>query len=278
MSNPYDREPIADYLARQRLDGKVAVVIGAGRGIGRQSAHALAQAGARVACVDLEAALAETVASEVAGVAFSADVRQAPEVETLFAGIEAQLGPVSIVVDVVGASEGRQISDLDPEFLERTFDLNLFQAIHVTRVAGRHMSMSGGGAIVLIGSSAGIASLPNQIAYGAAKAALHHFVEGAASELGHAGVRVNAIAPGYIRTQRMLDRFRPEQWAEVAVNTPLQRAGDTADIAGLVLFLAQDLSGYVTGQVLLADGGMLCPPRVMQATSRRQIAGILVND
>jgi NAD(P)-dependent dehydrogenase (short-subunit alcohol dehydrogenase family) len=278
MPVQYDSEPIPDFSARQRLDGKIAVVIGAGRGIGRQTAHAFAQAGARVACVDVETTFAEAVAFEVAGAAFSADVRDAPEVEALFSKIEAEVGPPSIVIDIVGASEGRPLSGLDPAFLQRTFELNLFQAIHVTRVAGRHMAMSGGGAIVLIGSSAGIASLPNQIGYGAAKAALHHFVKGAASELGHAGVRVNGIAPGYVRTQRMLERFDPEKWAEVAVNTPLQRVGETADIAGIALFLAQDLSGYVTGQVLLADGGMLCPPRVMQGASRRQIAGILVNE
>ena len=135
------------------------------------------------------------------------------------------------------------------------------------------MANRGSGSIVLIGSSAGIASLPNQIAYGAAKAALHHFVAGAASELGHRGIRVNAIAPGYVRTERMVERFAAEQWAEVERNTPLQRAGSTADIAGLALFLMQDLSSYVTGQVLLADGGMLNPPRIMSASSARQIAG-----
>jgi len=173
----------------------------------------------------------------------------------------------------VGASDGRPLAGFDADFLTRTFELNLFQAIHVTRVAAERMAKGGGGSVVLIGSSAGFASLPNQIAYGAAKAALHHFVGGAASELGHRGIRVNAIAPGYVRTERMVERFAAEQWDEVERNTPLQRAGTTSDIAGLALFLMQDLSSYVTGQVLLADGGMLNPPRVMSASSARQIAG-----
>ena len=145
-------------------------------------------------------------------------------------------------------------------------------------VAADRMARHGGGAVVLIGSSAGFASLPDQIAYGAAKAALHHFARGAASEVGHRGVRVNAIAPGYVRTERMLARFAAGQWSEVELGTPLQRAGTTADIAGIALFLVQDVSSYLNGQVILADGGMLNPPRIMRASSERQIAGRPRND
>jgi NAD(P)-dependent dehydrogenase (short-subunit alcohol dehydrogenase family) len=269
----FDVETVADYSARLKLDGRVVAVVGAGRGIGRQTCHALTQAGARVACVDVDMRFAQKVADEVGGQPFRADVRHEAAVVGVFDEIEASFGRLDGVVDIVGASDGRTLGDFDADFLSRTFDLNLFQAIHVTRVAAERMAKGGGGSIVLIGSSAGFANLPNQIAYGAAKAALHHFVGGAASELGHRGIRVNAIAPGYVRTERMLERFGPEQWDEVQRNTPLQRAGTTADIAGLALFLMQDLSSYVTGQVLLADGGMLNPPRVMSASSARQIAG-----
>lgn len=278
MHSDFDTEQVPDYVLRQRLDGRVAVVVGAGRGIGRQTAHALAQAGARVACIDLESSFADKVAAEVGGQGFAADVRSEAQVTAVFDTIVARMGVPAAVVDIVGASERRALGDIDAEFLTRTFELNLFQAIHVTRVAAAHMGRAGGGAVVLIGSSAGVASLPDQIGYGAAKAALHHFVRGAAAEVGHKGVRVNAVAPGYVRTERMVARFGPGQWAEVAGNTPLQRAGATPDIAGLALFLVQDLSGYVTGQVILADGGMLVPPRVMRTTSARQIAGLLLND
>jgi len=269
----FDGEAVPDYGARLRLDGQVVAVIGAGRGIGRQTCHALAQAGARVACVDVDMRFAQKVADEIGSRAFCADVRHEDAVVEVFDEIETGFGRLDGVVDIVGASDGRPLGDFDADFLSRTFELNLFQAIHVTRVAAERMAKGGGGSIVLIGSSAGFASLPNQIAYGAAKAALHHFVGGAASELGHRGIRVNAIAPGYVRTERMVERFAPEQWDEVERNTPLQRAGTTSDIAGLALFLMQDLSSYVTGQVLLADGGMLNPPRVMSASSARQIAG-----
>lgn len=272
-----DAEAIADYCALQRLDGRVAVVVGAGRGIGRQTSHALAQAGARLACIDVDRDSAERVAAEVGGAAFAVDVRREREVEAVFDAIIAEMGSVDVVVDIVGASEGRPLPEIDAAFLERTFELNFHQAVHVTRVAADRMA-GAGGSIVLVGSSAGLASLPNQIAYGAAKAALHQFVRGAASEVGHLGVRVNAVAPGYVRTERMLARFGDERWREVETNTPLQRAGTTADIAGIALFLAQDLSSYLTGQVILADGGMLNPPRVMRGPSLRQIAGRIAND
>jgi len=277
MAIAFDTENVPDYAARQRLDGRVAVVFGAGRGIGRQTVHALAQAGARLVCVDLDAPAAQKVAAEVGGESFAADVRSEDQVAAVFGAITARMGAAGVVVDIVGASQRRRLQELDADFLQHTFELNLFQAIHVTRVAAQHMAAAGG-SVVLIGSAAGITSLPDQIGYGAAKAALHHFVRGAASEVGHLGVRVNAIAPGYVRTERMLARFGPAQWSEVESNTPLQRAGTTPDIAGLALFLAQDLSGYMTGQVLLADGGMLCPPRVMRAKSAHQIAGVLVNE
>lgn len=278
MAEEFDHETVPDYGAMQRLDGRIVAVVGAGRGIGRQTSNALAQAGARVACIDLDERVAAKVAGEVGGHAFSADVRREGDVEAVFDAIVSQLGGLDAVVDIVGASEGRPLSEIDASFLERTFELNLYQAIHVTRVAADRMARGSGGAMVLIGSSAGFASLPNQIAYGAAKAALHHFVRGAASEIGHRGVRVNAIAPGYVRTDRMLARFAAEQWGEVELNTPLQRAGRTSDIAAIALFLVQDASSYLNGQVLLADGGMLNPPRVMRASSERQIAGRLRND
>lgn len=140
------------------------------------------------------------------------------------------------------------------------------------------MAKMGGGTIVLIGSAAGISNLPNQAIYGSAKAALHHFTRYAATELGHLGVRVNAVAPGYIRTERMVERFAPAIWDEIAQNTPLQRAGYTHDIAAAALFLTSRLSDFITGQVLVADGGLLNAPRIIRSSSARQIAGVLVNE
>jgi NAD(P)-dependent dehydrogenase (short-subunit alcohol dehydrogenase family) len=252
-------------------------VVGAGRGIGRQTAHALRQAGAYLVCIDSDLDRARIVASEVQGTALQLDATRNQDVVTVLHELVQNCGRLDGVVDIVGASVSRSFLDVDEDFISQTFELNLFQAIQVTRTAADIMARSGGGTIVLIGSAAGVMSLPNQIVYGSAKAALHHFVRCAASELGHQGVRVNAVAPGYVLTERMAERFDTESWSEIASNTPLQRGGETADIAGVVLFLSQDLSSFVTGQVIVADGGLLNPPRVMRASSARQISGQRVN-
>ena len=267
-----------DYAARQRLDGRLCAVVGAGQGIGRQTALALRQAGADVVCLDIDEAKAAKVAVEVGGRAFALDVTNRSQVDATMDSILDTCGRLDGVVDIVGASFGASLLEADEDLIRRNFDLNLFQAMHVTRAAAAAMAKNGGGTIVLIGSSAGLSSLPNQIMYGSAKAALHHFVRCAASELGHLGVRVNAVAPGYIRTERMVTRFDGEQWDELSLNIPLQRAGEMSEIAGAALFLTLSLSSFITGHVLVADGGMLNPSRVIRSSSMRQIAGRLVNE
>lgn len=273
MPDDFDSEAVPAYLQRVALNGKVCAVVGSGRGIGRQTAHALGQAGAKVVCIDADIERARAVATEVGGHAWQLDATRTEAVDAALQQIASEFGSLDVVVDIVGASMGAPLLDIDDALILRNFELNLFQAMQVTRAAGEVMRKNGGGAVVLIGSAAGISNLPNQAIYGSAKAALHHFVRYAATELGHLGVRVNAVAPGYVRTQRMVERFSEERWEEIARNTPLQRAGDTADIAGAALFLCSGLSAFVTGQVLVADGGLLNAPRIMKESSGRQIAG-----
>ncbi len=267
-----------DYSAKQRLDSRICAVVGAGQGIGRECAIALRSAGASVVCLDIDLASALSVAEEVGGSAFAMDATKPEIVEAVVADIVAGHGRLDAVIDIVGASFGAALLEIDEALIRRNFDLNLFQAMYVSRAAAAAMAKTGGGTLVFIGSAAGLTSLPNQIIYGAAKAGLHHFVSCAASELGHLGIRVNAVAPGYVRTDRMIARFDDSQWSEIAAATPLQRCGEMADIAGAALFLTQDLSGYISGQVLTVDGGMLNPPRVMRNSSMRQITGRMVND
>lgn len=278
MSDDFDHEPIPDYVARTGLAGRVCVVVGGGRGIGRQTLHALRQAGAQTVCIDADADRARVVAAETGGRAYRLDVTKAEEVQAVFKAIVEDCGKLDGVVDIVGASIGRPLLEVDETLISQNFELNLFQAIHVTRVASALMARTGGGSVVLVGSAAGITNLPNQAMYGTAKAALHHFTRYAATELGHLGVRVNAVAPGYVRTERMVTRFGPEIWTEIAENAPLQRAGETSDIAGAALFLTSELSSFITGQILVADGGVLNAPRIMRVPSARQIAGRLIND
>lgn len=277
MAFDRDHEPIPDFIARASLSGQNCAVVGGGSGIGRQICHALCQAGGHVICIDLDIESARAVAAETRGNGYRMDATQAGEVEQIFRQIVAEHGPLNVVVDIVGASAGRPLMDVDDTLILQNFSINLFQAMHVTRIASVLMAEGGGGTIVLIGSAAGIVCLPNQAIYGAAKAALHHFVRSAATEVGHLGVRVNAVAPGYVKTERMIARFAPDMWEEIAANTPLQRAGATSDIAAVALFFASELSGFVTGQVLVADGGLLNAPRIMRHSSARQIAGQIPN-
>ena len=275
MSDP---DQVPDYMAMTRLDGQGHVVIGAGRGIGRQCAHALAQAGARVACIDLDGERAEAVAAETGGMALQGDVTSRAGVEALLSAAQEKLGRLDGIVNIVGVSLGSTVLDADDALIERNIELNLRHAIVTVQTGARMMASRDGGTITLVGSIAGITALPRQALYGAAKAALHHFVRCSAAELGHLGVRVNAIAPGYVRTPRMLDRFDEERWEEIEEATPLQRSGVPADIASIALFLASGWGRFMTGQVLLADGGLTGPARAMRASSAAQISGLLLNN
>lgn len=266
-----------DYMAMTSLGGQGHVVIGAGRGIGRQCAHALAQAGATVVCVDMDIKRATAVAMEIDGIAMAADVTRRAELEALLTAATQRLGRLDGIVNIVGASLGTGILDATDDLIEQNLDINLKHAILTVQLGARIMSAAGGGSVTLVGSIAGVAALPRQALYGAAKAALHHFVRTSAAELGHLGVRVNAVAPGYVRTPRMLDRFDEEKWQEVEEATPLQRAGLPSDIASIALFLASGWGAFLTGQVILADGGLTLPIRAMRASSAEQISGRLLN-
>jgi NAD(P)-dependent dehydrogenase (short-subunit alcohol dehydrogenase family) len=250
-------DAVPDYLARLRLDGRNFVVVGAGAGMGRQAAHALAQAGARVACVDQSAELADAVAAELDGaVGIAADVTVRAEVERAFAEAGERLGPLTGVVDVVGVATIGPLADLDDAAWDRQFDLVLRHAFLVLQVGAAALREAGGGTIAFVGSISGRRWVPDQAAYGAAKAALHHLVESMGGELAAAGIRVNAVAPGWVRTPRLVERLGEEAWGRIDATVPRGSAALPAEIAGPLLFLSGDLSSYVTGHVLVADGGL----------------------
>jgi NAD(P)-dependent dehydrogenase (short-subunit alcohol dehydrogenase family) len=248
-----DPEHVPDYRSLFSLDQRVFVVLGGGAGIGRQSSHALAQAGATVVVVDTDPAAAAAVAAEVGGIALSADVTRRRSVEEVFADAARQAGPVRGVVDIVGVASLGPLAALDDAGWDRQFDLVLRHAYLALQIGGRAIAEAGGGVMVFVGSISGYAHADGEVA---AKAALHHLVAGAARELAPQGVRVNAIAPGYTRTPRLLSLLGEQRWKDIDAMIPRGRAAVPAEIAAPIAFLASDAASYIAGQILGADGGL----------------------
>ena len=254
-----DDTEIPDYDGRLRLDGRGIVLIGAGQGIGRQAAHAVAQSGARVLCVDLDEGLAGDIAAEVDGVAWSGDVTKRADAERLFADATDEgrgLGRVDGVVDIVGMARYARLLDLADEEWDWHHDIVLRHAYLAIQLGGRAMAATGGGAMCFVASVSGITSAPMHAAYGAAKAGLIALVKSAAVELGPSGIRVNAVAPGVVWTPRVSAFLGDDGRRRNSDNTPLRRVALPSDIASGILFLMSDLAGYVTGQTLVIDGGV----------------------
>lgn len=239
-----------------RLDGSTVAVLGGGDGIGRQTAHALCQQGARVAVIDRDADRARQVAEEVGGVPFAIDVTRRAELTETLSEIARAMPPLWGLVDVVGAATLRPLAEFDDQAWDAQFDIVLRHAFVAVQVAAESMAAAGGGAIVLVGSTSGVAFTPGQTVYGTAKAALHHFVECAGRELAARGVRVNAVAPGYTRTPRLNAVLGDEQWSRIEQAIPQGQAGLPSEIAAPIAFLLSSAASYITGQVLTADGGL----------------------
>ncbi|HEY7106341.1 MAG TPA: SDR family oxidoreductase [Acidimicrobiia bacterium] len=252
-----DDTPVPDYPGLLRLDGRRFVVIGAGRGIGRQASHALAAAGARLLVVDIDAERAADVAEEVDAIPFVGNAVDRGAVDSFFTRAEHELGGLDGVVDIIGMAEYATITETSDDHWTWHFDIVLRHAFLAMQYAGRLMATSGrGGVMVFVASVSGITSAPRHSAYGAAKAGLMSLVRTGAVELGPAGIRVNAVAPGVVWTPRVSAALGEQGRAANTANTPLRRVAHPSDIAAAILFLSSDLSSYVTGQTLVVDGGV----------------------
>jgi NAD(P)-dependent dehydrogenase (short-subunit alcohol dehydrogenase family) len=250
-----DDTPVPDFASMLRLDGRSFVVIGAGQGIGRQAAHALAAVGARPLCVDLDDALAREVATETGGLPWCGDATKRADVDRLFADAASQLGRIDGVVDIIGMTRYGPLVDLSDEDWDWHFDIVLRHAYYAIQRGGRAMAASGGGAMVFVASVSGLSAATWHAAYGSAKAGLISLVKSAAVELGSSNVRVNAVAPGSVRTPRVAQAGGEETMARLGTQVPLGRIGEPREIAAALLFLVSDLASYVTGQTLVVDGG-----------------------
>ncbi len=251
-----DDSPVPDYPARLRLDGRRFVVLGAGQGIGRQSAHALASVGARVACVDLDADRAREVAAEVDGIAVTGDATVRADAQRIFTDAASVLGGLDGVVDIIGMARYAGLLDVADEEWDWHFDIVLRHAYLAVQLGGQLLAAGTGGVMAFVASVSGLTSAPQHSAYGAAKAGLMALVRSAAVELGPAGIRVNAVAPGVVWTPRVSAYLGDAGRERNEANTPLRRVAQPSDIASALLFLCSDLAGYVSGQTLVVDGGV----------------------
>jgi NAD(P)-dependent dehydrogenase (short-subunit alcohol dehydrogenase family) len=242
-----------DYANLFRLDGKHALVIGAGSGIGRESALALAAHGARVTCADRDLAAAQQTAAQGGGMAaYELDVLDDSAVERA----AAELAPVDVLVFTAATNVRKRILDYTGEEFDRVVSLNLRASFQLVRAFGKGMAERGSGSIIGFSSIRGTTVEPGQSVYAATKAGLVQLLRTAAAELGPSGVRANAIAPGVVETPLTAQIKADPGWYDAyAQKGALGRWAQPHELAGAVVYLASDAASFVTGSVLAVDGG-----------------------
>ena len=246
------------------LRGQTVVITGGAKGIGYSTAQAFARQGARVALLDmdaaaLEAAVASLAASgtDVQALAVQASVTDADAVERAFAQVAQTWGRIDVLVNNAGIAANKPTLEVTVDEWRRAVDINLTGVFLCAQAAGRRMVPAGSGSIINLASMYGVVAAPDRAAYCATKGAVVLLTETLAVEWGPAGVRVNALAPGYVETDLVRDlaargRLDPERLKQ---RTPLRRMAQPAEMADLAVFLASRQAAYITGHTLVADGG-----------------------
>jgi 3-oxoacyl-[acyl-carrier protein] reductase len=253
-------------VSTEKPERPTALITGAGIGIGAATARALAGAGYRVMVTDILEEKGRSVANDIVSVGGEAeyhrlDVTRTDEVDAVVANVQDRHGPLRTVVANAGIAHRVPLSDLTDERWDHTQEVDLKGVMRVCRAAAPAMRSAGRGAIVAVSSIMGVAyGWDEHVQYSAAKAGVVGLVRALAVELARDGIRVNGIAPGYIRTAQALSEehsLGPEGLEKAAEFIPMGRVGEPEDVADVIAFLASEGASYISGQVLVVDGGLL---------------------
>lgn len=244
-----------------RLDGKVGIVTGGGRGLGRAVALALADAGADIVVASRTRDVIDSVAEDIRkkgrrALAVQADVTQAIEVESLADKTLREFTKIDILVNNSGVAVSKPLMELSADEWHRIMETNVTGMYHCTRAVGKHMIARAGGRVINIASVDGLVGVPNLTAYCASKGAVIQFTRALAVEWARHHITVNAIAPGYFYTDMSKQALDDETLRpKILRNIPLRRVGQPEELGPLAVYLASDASGFMTGSVIVIDGG-----------------------